>query len=349
MVLGTWETVLAGVAVLLLVGVGAVLVYLGLRARADAAATIADNENMRGLLDGSPAVATIVRSDGRVEMPRRMADWLGIPAPRYLADLAGDGSGLSAEDAAALTADVTAAQRAGRPFVRAVRPVGSTRAITLRGGRAPGGMGATGSVLIWAFDATDSESEINRLGAETARLGAAFDALTGLIEAAPMPMSMVPHLIALAMSTQACRPDEHCLFSALTAVELGKPAARAAARNSVAPPPGARTLPTAMSSTSEGSMPERSMRLLKAPTRSSAPGVSLKPQRPPFVMAVRRAAVTTMSSGCFSITPGRPEPDMWWETCSRRRAVCSFLPVVWEAMVGCVWGCVERDWLDGEN
>ena len=42
MVLGTWETVLAGVAVLLLVGVGAVLVYLGLRARADAAATIAD-------------------------------------------------------------------------------------------------------------------------------------------------------------------------------------------------------------------------------------------------------------------------------------------------------------------
>ena len=188
MVLGTWETVLAGVAVLLLVGVGAVLVYLGLRARADAAATIADNENMRGLLDGSPAVATIVRSDGRVEMPRRMADWLGIPAPRYLADLTGDGSGLSAEDAAALTADVTAAQRAGRPFVRAVRPVGSTRAITLRGGRAPGGMGATGSVLIWAFDATDSESEINRLGAETARLGAAFDALTGLIEAAPMPM-----------------------------------------------------------------------------------------------------------------------------------------------------------------
>ncbi|MET4592969.1 MULTISPECIES: PAS domain-containing sensor histidine kinase [unclassified Sphingomonas] len=188
MVLGTWETVLAGVAVLLLVGVGAVLVYLGLRARADAAATIADNENMRGLLDGSPAVATIVRSDGRVEMPRRMADWLGIPAPRYLADLSGDGSGLSTEDAAALTADVTAAQRAGRPFVRAVRPVGSTRAITLRGGRAPGGMGATGSVLIWAFDATDSESEINRLGAETARLGAAFDALTGLIEAAPMPM-----------------------------------------------------------------------------------------------------------------------------------------------------------------
>ncbi len=185
---GTWATVLAGVATLLLLGLGGLLLFLGLRARAGVATTLAENATMRALLDGSPAVATVVRSDGRVEMPQRMADWLGIPAPRYLMDLAGEESGLSPEDAAALTADVTAAQRSGRPFVRAVRPVGSTRAITLRGARAPGAMGATGSILIWAFDATDSESEIKRLGTETARLGAAYDALTGLIEAAPLPM-----------------------------------------------------------------------------------------------------------------------------------------------------------------
>ncbi|KHA65261.1 histidine kinase, partial [Sphingomonas sp. Ant20] len=185
---GTWATVLAGVATLLLLGLGGLLLFLGLRARAGVATTLAENATMRALLDGSPAVATVVRSDGRVEMPQRMADWLGIPAPRYLMDLAGEESGLSPEDAAALTADVTAAQRSGRPFVRAVRPVGSTRAITLRGARAPGAMGATGSILIWAFDATDSESEIKRLGTETARLGAAYEALTGLIEAAPLPM-----------------------------------------------------------------------------------------------------------------------------------------------------------------
>lgn len=188
MVLGTWGTVLAGVVALVLVGLGGVLVYFGLRARAGAKEALAANATMRMLIDGSPAVATIVRTDGRVEMPQRMADWLGIPAPRSLVDLGGDGSGLSADDVAALSADITAAQRSGRAFVRAVRPVGSTRAITLRGARAPGVMGQTGSILIWAFDATDSESEINRLGAETARLGAAYDSLTGLIEAAPLPM-----------------------------------------------------------------------------------------------------------------------------------------------------------------
>ena len=188
MVLGTWGTVLAGVVALVLVGLGGMLVYIGLRARAEAKEALTANAAMRLLLDGSPAVATVVHTDGRIDMPQRMADWLGIPMPRYLVDLAGEDAGLSAQDVAALTADVTAAQRSGRTFARAVRPVGSTRAITLRGARAPGAMGQTGNILIWAFDATDSESEIKRLSAETERLGAAYDSLTGLIEAAPLPM-----------------------------------------------------------------------------------------------------------------------------------------------------------------
>jgi hypothetical protein len=91
---------------------------------------------------------------------------------------------------------------------------------------------------------------------------------------APIPTSIMPDLIALAMSTTAWRPDEHCLFNPLTAVSEEKPAAKAAARNSVAPPPGARTVPTAISSTSLGSILERSMRALKAKTRRSAAAVS---------------------------------------------------------------------------
>lgn len=82
---------------------------------------------------------------------------------------------------------------------------------------------------------------------------------------APIPISIMPALIALAISTQAWRPEEHCLLSALTAVSDVNPAASAAARNSVAPPPGARTQPTAISSTSFGSIFERSIRALKAP------------------------------------------------------------------------------------
>jgi hypothetical protein len=54
---------------------------------------------------------------------------------------------------------------------------------------------------------------------------------------APIPISIIPVLMALEMSTQAVRPDVHCLFTALRAVDVGKPAAMAAARYSVCPPP----------------------------------------------------------------------------------------------------------------
>lgn len=110
---------------------------------------------------------------------------------------------------------------------------------------------------------------------------------------APTPISIVPVLIALAISTQACRPDAHCRFVVLTAVEVGKPAVIAAALYSVAPPPGARTFPTEISSTSDGSIPDRSISDLKAPTKRSAAQESLNPPLPPFVNAVRRHAVTT--------------------------------------------------------
>ena len=186
--LGTGAAVALGVLLLLLVGGGAVLLFHGLRLRGEAAATVADNRRLEAMLRAAPAMPMIVRADGRVQMPARMAAWFGLAAPpRFLAELAGEAEGLTREDAAALAADIAAAQRAGRGFVRAVRPQGSSRAITLRGARAPG-VGETGSVVVWGFDATDSESEIARLGGEATRLRTAYDALTGLIEAAPLPM-----------------------------------------------------------------------------------------------------------------------------------------------------------------
>ncbi|RBQ78289.1 hypothetical protein VDGD_21234 [Verticillium dahliae] len=110
---------------------------------------------------------------------------------------------------------------------------------------------------------------------------------------APMPISIMPDLIWLIMSMEACRPEEHWRLRVRTAVVVGKPATRAAARISVAPPPGARTVPTAMSSTRAGSILERSSRAFRAPAMRSAAWVSLKPPLPPFVKGVRSAAVTT--------------------------------------------------------
>ncbi len=202
--IGLGTALLAGALLLALVVAGAVLLFLGLRARGDAAETLETSAHLRALIDGSPAIATVIRSGGRIEMTQRMADWLGRDTPpRSLAELATGGTGLSPEDAARLIADVTAAQRSGRAFAWSVRLVGSTRAITFRGARAPGEMGATGAVLLWAFDATDSEAEIAQLGAETTRLGEAYESLTGLIEAAPMPMWYRATDLRLAMVNSA--------------------------------------------------------------------------------------------------------------------------------------------------
>ena len=188
-VLGGAGLFVAGAVLLLLVAGGAAMLWAGLRARGGAAAAIADNVRLRATLQSAPALAMTVRADGAVEVPRRLADWLGLAeVPRFLPELASDGNGLSAADTAALAKDVTAAQRAGKPFERTVRPVGSVRTLTLRGARATGPDGTAGDLRVWFFDASDREAEIVRLAGETGRLGKAFDALTSLIEVAPLPM-----------------------------------------------------------------------------------------------------------------------------------------------------------------
>ncbi|AJP74319.1 PAS domain-containing sensor histidine kinase [Sphingomonas hengshuiensis] len=181
--------VLAGAVVALLVFGATWVLYAGLRARAEAAEMADDNARLGALVGGSPAQAMVVRADGRVEAPRRFADWLGLERlPRELTELTSADAGLVPEDAEALTVHVTAAQRAGRPFTLSVRARGSDRALLVVGEKAPDAVRAPGGVVLWFLDATESQSEINRLQRDATRLRAAFDALTALIEAAPMPM-----------------------------------------------------------------------------------------------------------------------------------------------------------------
>ena len=181
------------------VGIGAVMaawlglavwaVWTGLKLRKRAEFSTSQADRLASLLESAPALPLMVRNDGRIEAPERLADWLGLPkVPNFVSDLAGHNCGLSDEDAAALARDVSAVQKTGRSFTRAIRAQGSSRTMLVRGAPAASRLGASGAVILWWFDATESQAEIGRLGADVARLELAFDRLSGLIEAAPMPM-----------------------------------------------------------------------------------------------------------------------------------------------------------------
>src|SRR3546814_2522304 len=69
--------------------------------------------------------------------------------------------------------------------------------------RAPVGVDGSGSALLWFFDATEMRAEAEQADAEAARLRDAFEALTGLIEAAPLPMWYRGPVLRLAMVNSA--------------------------------------------------------------------------------------------------------------------------------------------------
>lgn len=185
----TMSATIAGAVLGLLVTTCVVVLFVGLRARAGARAVLEALSRHRALAAESPAQVMIVRGDGRIELSRRLADWLGFEAlPRDLSELVGGDSGLVEEQAGDFVRDVTAAQKGGKPFSRTIRPRGSERLLVVTGMRAPDAVHAPGGVVLWFTDATESQGEISRLQRDTGRLRAAFDALTALIEAAPIPM-----------------------------------------------------------------------------------------------------------------------------------------------------------------
>lgn len=146
------------------------------------------------MVDESPALPLLVRADGRIEAPQRLANWLGLDAvPQFLTELDGGridggGGGLTAEQLARLTEAVRRTQKTANPFRMVVTPKGSKRSLALRGHLADPQVSPGGAALVWVFDFSDSESELVQLRTEAARARGDFAALVGLIEAAPMPM-----------------------------------------------------------------------------------------------------------------------------------------------------------------
>jgi len=181
--------VLIGAVMAVWLGLAVWAVWTGLKLRKRAEFSTSQADRLASLLESAPALPLMVRNDGRIEAPDRLADWLGLPkVPNFVSDLAGHNCGLTDDDAAALVRDVAAVQRTGRNFTRAIRAQGSSRTLLVRGAPAAVRLGSSGAVILWWFDATESQAEIGRLGEESARLKLAFDRLSGLIEAAPMPM-----------------------------------------------------------------------------------------------------------------------------------------------------------------
>lgn len=144
---------------------------------------------MARMVEQSPALPLLVRTDGRIEAPPKLAGWLGLDAvPGFLSELSQDDRGLPEDQLIELNAAVLRAQKTGAPFRMVATPQGSKRSLSLRGSLADPQVSPGGSALVWVFDFSDSESELVQLREEASRARGDFAALVGLIEAAPMPM-----------------------------------------------------------------------------------------------------------------------------------------------------------------
>ncbi|MPT48130.1 MAG: PAS domain-containing sensor histidine kinase [Sphingobium sp.] len=178
-----------GVVLALWLAAGVWAIVTGLRMRRDSQSQREQAERLAGLLQSAPAIPLLVRADGRIEAPGRLAGWLGRETvPAFVSELTGAGGGLKPVDRQGLEQDIVATQRGGRAFVRSVRAEGSNRILLVRGAPAGPDIANAGGVILWIFDATDSQQRIATLENEETLLREALEALSGLIEAAPLPM-----------------------------------------------------------------------------------------------------------------------------------------------------------------
>ena len=145
-------------------------------------------KRMQSLLDAAPAIPLLVRVDGKIEAPERLARWLGFEAlPQYLSELARE-DGLSETQVEELTDHVRHTQKSAAPFQMSLMLLGSGRSLALVGSLADPEVSPGGAAMVWVFDFSESEDELSRLRQSAAHAEAGFRALLGLIEEAPVPM-----------------------------------------------------------------------------------------------------------------------------------------------------------------
>ncbi len=151
-------------------------------------------KRMQTLLDVAPALPLLVRVDGRIEAPDKLARMLGLATmPKYLSELAAmpgqtKAGGLAQGQLDQLWTKIQTTQKSAAPFRMAINLPGSQRSLALYGTLADPQVSPGGAALVWIFDFTESHGEMARLRAAASRATGDFAALVGLIEAAPMPM-----------------------------------------------------------------------------------------------------------------------------------------------------------------
>ena len=146
-------------------------------------------ERLGSLVEASPQLPVIVRADWRIEASEKLGRWLGLEqGPRNFDELRGLGSGLDPDGHDALRQAILGAQRGAKPFILSLKPEGSERTIILHGAPAPQAVGGPGTILLWLSDATDGQHALAQARSDRDEAMAAFEALSGLIEAAPFPM-----------------------------------------------------------------------------------------------------------------------------------------------------------------
>ena len=161
-------------------------IWRGRRRSAEAAAVLDDQARCSGLLAAAPAIPLLIAPGGALEGSARLAAALGLETlPDRWEDLLG-AAPVDAETAAELAAAVAAAGSGGT-FALTLGPAGSTRIWRIEGAPAPPAFPG-GTVLLWVFDVTEAEDRAAALAARLERRTAALDALSQLLEAAPVPM-----------------------------------------------------------------------------------------------------------------------------------------------------------------
>src|SRR6187402_2303972 len=79
---------------------GAVWLVLAAQSRARQAKVARSTaRRLSRMIDDSPAVPLLIKADGKIEGPQRLAAWLGLPQlPGFLSELAAEDAGLAATD-----------------------------------------------------------------------------------------------------------------------------------------------------------------------------------------------------------------------------------------------------------
>lgn len=167
-----------------------VAIWIGLSLRRQSQKMLRQTSRLARLLETAPAFPVVVKGDGRIEAADRFSRLMGLPtAALTLTDLGGHPDrGLSSTDLARLEEKVRETQRTGKDFTLPLPILGSPRRLLVVGGIADTVIYPNGAALLWFFDSTESLRELETRTEEAEKAKAAFTALAGLIESAPLPM-----------------------------------------------------------------------------------------------------------------------------------------------------------------